>query len=237
MKSLRRISPILLKSLLLCGLAVYLTWTLLSGKLIYYINNRFFPLTILSVVLLVLMAAAGLRRRSETGPVSAAALGLIALPLILGVVVPASPLSAESVGSRGMGLSAPARQGQGADQALAVVPDERTILDWVKVFNYSPDPAQFAGQQASVIGFVYHDVRLGQAQFMVSRFSVSCCVADAFALGMAVNWPDSAALKQNTWVLVKGSVDQMVIDGRTVPLIHAEQVSPVPAPKNPYLYP
>ena len=32
---------------------------------------------------------------------------------------------------------------------------------------------------ANVVGFVYQDDRFGEDEFMVSRFTVSCCVADA----------------------------------------------------------
>jgi len=38
-------------------------------------------------------------------------------------------------------------------------------------------------------------------------------------------------------VNVKGSVDFLEMDGKRIPLIHAEAVTPIPAPDQPYLYP
>ena len=136
-----------------------------------------------------------------------------------------------------MGLSAPASGGQQSGQAVNIAPDDRTILDWIKIFDYESDLSPYLDKPASVIGFVYHDPRLNKNQFMVGRFAVTCCVADAFAIGMAVDWPDSASLSENTWVNVKGTLDTVNIDGQKGPLIHAQSVNIVQAPDQPYLYP
>ena len=295
-----------LECLIVLGLAVYLADKWISGKLSFYINHRFYPLTLLSVAVLTGMAVTGLwryflpltatgadtqnpgrRRQSNIGailliiiPILIAVLGLsmpvivssfflvlviggsrlvvstaygqehsevstislstfltLTIPLILGLFVPANPLSASSVNNRGMSVSAPASLGNATDKTLGVAPDDRTVLDWIKVFNYEKDVSRYIGQQANVIGFVYHDERLNQQQFMVSRFAITCCVADAFAIGMVVNWDDSPQLTDNTWVDVKGTIDQTDMDGNKAPMIHAQSVTPVAAPEQPYVYP
>lgn len=165
------------------------------------------------------------------------ALILVAIPLILGVIVPARPLSTSSLNTRGMSLSAPVSIGQQSIKTMEISPDDRTVLDWIKIFNYEKDLSSYLGKSANVIGFVYHDPRLKTGQFMVGRFAITCCVADAFAIGMAVDWTDSANLTDNTWVNVKGTVDEVIIDGQKVPMIHAQAVNPVKAPEQPYLYP
>ena len=101
---------------------------------------------------------------------------------------------------------------------MDVAPDDRTVLDWIKIFNYNQDLTPYLGKQANVVGFVYHDPRLKTGQFMVGRFAVTCCVADAFAIGMAVDWAGSGAFTDNSWVDVKGPVDTVTIDGQKVPL-------------------
>jgi putative membrane protein len=95
----------------------------------------------------------------------------------------------------------------------------------------------FDGQQADVVGFVYHDARLAEGQFLVGRFTVTCCVADAAAIGMIVIWPPAQALPANAWVRVRGAVSAATLDGRPIPLIAAESVEQVAEPDNPYLYP
>jgi uncharacterized repeat protein (TIGR03943 family) len=165
------------------------------------------------------------------------ALILLVIPLILGVIVPVRPLSTSSLSTRGMGLSAPVSIEQQSITTMKVIPDDRTVLDWIKIFNYEEDLTPYLNQSANVIGFVYHDPRLQTGQFMVGRFAITCCVADAFAIGMAVDWPDSSALSDNSWVNVKGTVDVVIIDGQELPLIRAISVNPVQAPEQPYLYP
>ncbi len=165
------------------------------------------------------------------------ALILLAIPLILGVFVPPRPLSTSALSTRGMSLSAPVSIGQQSIQTMEIAPDDRTVLDWIKIFNYEKDLSSYLGKSANVIGFVYHDSRLKTGQFMVGRFVITCCAADAFAIGMAVDWPESANLVDNSWVNVKGTVDVLTIDGQKVPVIHAQAVNPIQAPEQPYLYP
>ena len=76
------------------------------------------------------------------------------------------------------------------------------MLDWIRLFNSQVDLTPHLGEDANVIGFVYEESRLPAGHFLVARFTVSCCVADAFAIGMAVDWPDKLAV--NSWVNVRG---------------------------------
>jgi uncharacterized repeat protein (TIGR03943 family) len=78
--------------------------------------------------------------------------------------------------------------------SLALPPAQRTVLDWIRLYG-ADRPARAHGQPADVTGFVYHDPRLQPGQFMVGRFTIACCVADAMALGMVVDWPESAELR------------------------------------------
>jgi uncharacterized repeat protein (TIGR03943 family) len=165
------------------------------------------------------------------------ALIILAIPLVVGFFVPVRPLSTASINTRGMSLSAPASLDRQSVRTLEVIPDDQTVLDWIKIFNYEEDLSPYLGKSANVIGFVYHDPRLKAGQFMLSRFTITCCVADAFAIGMAVDWPDSASLADNAWVNVQGPVDMITIDGQRVPVIRAGSVNPVQVPEQPYLYP
>jgi uncharacterized repeat protein (TIGR03943 family) len=142
-----------------------------------------------------------------------------------------------SLETRGMGLTAPTSLGQQTLEKMDIQPDERNILDWVKIFNYEKDLSAHLGSTADVIGFVYHDPRLEGERFMVGRFIITCCVADAFAVGMVVDASDSEVHEENTWVQVKGAVDVVTIENRKVPLIRAESITPVRTPDQPYLYP
>jgi uncharacterized repeat protein (TIGR03943 family) len=163
---------------------------------------------------------------------------LVALPVLLGLLIPASPLGASAIANRGISANAPLSfNASGSLFQLEVPPNDRTILDWVRMFNFEEDPAKMSGEVADVVGFVYHDPRLHDGQFMVGRFTLSCCVADAFAIGMIVEWSEAVDLPDNRWVRVKGGVDVLHLDGQTLPLIHAESVQEVAEPAQPYLFP
>ena len=246
-----------IKGLVLIGLALFLTNSILDGSLLFYISRRFAWLTWVATILLLLLAFAYQRPPStiqqhdheqdgghhqdqhhrHRGESAWIALALVALPLLLGLLVPPRPLGAQAVGMRevntdGMGLG---------DDGLTLtrITTERNILDWLRAFSAADDPVSFSGQAAQVVGFVYRDDTFNADQFMVSRFVVSCCVADATVLGLIVSWRDSAALPLDTWVEVHGTFQpgQFELKGRSSPILVAASVTPTGPPNQPYLYP
>jgi putative membrane protein len=209
----------------LLGLSAQVFWTL------------FILVFVIGLMRVNQLAKDGAQEHHQPADIPSAALILLSIPLILGIFVPAQPLSAASLNTRGMSLSAPSSLEQGAVTTMEIAPDDRTVLDWVKIFNYEQDLSPYLGASANVVGFIYHDPRLENGQFMVGRFIITCCAADAFAIGMAVNWPEGEGLSDNTWVNVKGTVGVLTIDGQKVPVINAQEVITVDAPAQPYLYP
>jgi putative membrane protein len=241
-----------LQALLLLGMSIFLSSKAASGQLTFYINQRFVPLTIFGVVFLALLAQTiftEIKRARQHdheheahdydhdhAPASAN-LWFMLVPLLIGVLIPSRPLNSSALDAKGFNTSAPLVSGDSSAQLFETDSEERNILDWLKLFNYERDVSKFYGQKASVIGFVYFDKALNKNQFLVSRFIVACCSADAYALGMAVNWGEAAVLKQDSWVLVKGTVNSVTLNGVVVPLIEADSVQSVPEPEQPYLFP
>jgi uncharacterized repeat protein (TIGR03943 family) len=164
-------------------------------------------------------------------------LWLVAVPLLVGLLVPEKPLGANVLETRGVNLTSGLIVQRGTAKSLEIPSTQRTVLDWIRIANEESSHASLEGQPADVTGFVYHDPRLGSSQFMVSRFSIACCVADAFALGMVVDWPDAAALPDNQWVRVRGRVHLLDLEGKKLPAIAAQEVQLIPEPVQPYLFP
>jgi putative membrane protein len=234
----------------LLGLGLYLLHKIFSGTLYYYINQRFLWLVALGGAAFLLIGIMALPKREhahgdahhehdhEHSSPSRLNLLVLAIPLLLGFLVPSRPLDSSALESRG--LTTNALLGAGGQQAAVELErpsDERTVLDWVRAFNYAIDPAIYAGEQADLIGFVYHDERLGENQFLVGRFAVSCCVADAFAIGVIVESEDAQEWPSNSWVHVSGSMQVGSLGGEVSPLIVAESIKEVPVPPQPYLFP
>lgn len=163
---------------------------------------------------------------------------IIAVPLILGILVPSKPLGAAAISNSGITTTLGSSLTTLNSQQFTAAPLERNILDWVRVFSASTTPEEFANQPADVIGFVYRDARFAEdKQFMVTRFTVSCCVADAVAIGVVVEAPEAATLEQDSWVRVKGKFQVRDFDGERTPVLVAELVEPTAQPARPYLYP
>lgn len=230
-----------LKTALLLGLAVYFVYNILSGNLTNYINQRFSWLSYVAVVLFALLGIANalellrgsIRIRSHGEVLTWRALAIFAIPLILGTLIPSQPLGATAVdGNISLNTASVTNA-----TTFTTNPLEWNVLDWLRAFNAADDIKSFNGKEANVIGFVYREASFPDDQFMVARFTISCCVADASALGLPVIWANAPDIQQDTWVQVKGNFQVEDFRGDTVPVLHANTVEVVPQPEHPYLYP
>jgi putative membrane protein len=239
-----------LKTLILLGLATYFAYNIFSGNLSNYINVRFVWLSYVAAGIFLLLGVgnAFLLLRAEKhkrkhddhdhehahGGMSWGALGIVALPLLLGVLVPSRPLGASAVDGD---LSLNAASVSSSNLTFTVPPLERNILDWLRVFNTVDDYSELNGEPADLIGFVYSEPSFGENRFMVARFTISCCVADASAIGVPVAWNDASVLQADTWVRVHGAFQVDDFKNDRLPVLQAESVTPVEQPEHPYLYP
>jgi putative membrane protein len=229
-----------LKTLILLGMGIYFVFLIVSGNLANYINLRFQWLTYLAAALLLALGLYNvftlLRRQANHGlrhaQITPAALFVAGIPLLF-ALVPSRPLGVEAI-TGGVSLNA---VGASTVAAYEKTPLERNILDWLREFATVETPAALDDQPVDVIGFVYREPGMTESQFMVARFTLSCCVADAFAIGMPVEYADSAQLKEGDWVRIQGRLQAGLFDEQPTPIIQPDSVEVVDAPETPYLYP
>lgn len=235
------------KTALLIGLAIYFLYNIFSGNLTNYINQRFVWLSYVAVALFLLLGIASLWNLLRGGnhdhhhdhdhhhhdTMSWWALGVIAVPLVLGTLIPSRPLGATAIDGN-ISLSAASVTNA---TTFTTNPLEWNVLDWLRAFNSSEDINSFNGKEADVVGFVYKEITFPENQLMVARFTVSCCVADAAAIGIPIMWDKAATISQDTWVRVKGTFQVGEFRGDTVPVLQAVSVETVAQPEHPYLYP
>jgi len=238
---------------ILAGLGVYFAYNIVSGNLANYINVRFMWLSYVATGLFLVLAVTSLLqlfRQDEDvcGDVGCtchhdghdhehgttwAVLVTVALPLLMGVMIPSQPLGANAVN----GSIRTSAVNSANSSGFAIAPEQRNVLDWLREFNASDDHATINGQRANVIGFVYKEPDYPDGYFMVARFTVSCCVADASAIALPVQYSDAGQLEQGAWVRVSGSVEVRDFQGDTAPVIREATVNAVDTPEHPYLYP
>ncbi|MCC6803503.1 MAG: TIGR03943 family protein [Anaerolineae bacterium] len=248
----RTTAQLWVKALLMIGLGVYFVHNIASGSITNYVNERFAWLSYVAAALFLLIGGFSAwhlarKRGREHGhehdahdhpdhvhePISWRVLAILAVPLVLGTLIPSKPLGAEAI-SGGVSLSSAATVG--AAQAFNVPPEQRNVLDWLRAFNNADYPS-FDGQTANVIGFVYSEPSFAPDEFMVARFAISCCVADATAIGLPVHWANATDLQQGQWIEVKGAFKVSDFGGDPMPVIQAERIDQVAQPEHPYLYP
>ncbi len=241
------------QALLLLALCIFFASKVASGQVTYYINLRFVPLTIFGIIFLAVLAQTMFteikrsRQQEQDAPheyehdhdhaPASANLWFMLLPLLIGVLIPARPLDSSAFSTKGFNTNSPLVSTDSSAQLFETPSEERNVLDWIKLFNFETDLSPFLGQKASVIGFVYFDESLNKNQFFISRYVVSCCAADGFAIAMVGEWPQASTLEQDSWVLVKGTVQSISLNDQIVPVIQAESVQTVPIPEQPYLFP
>ncbi len=232
--------PQFLKPLLLLSLTLFLYQRLTDGTILFYINRRFVWLTWLALVALLLIVASYRFDKSSSGhkhklPWRAAILLLV--PVLLGWLVPPQPLGTAALANINVSvtpqtaLTFPSRNLQQATDLR-----RETLLDWVLAFGEAPDPTALAGQTADVIGFVYRHPDFPPDTWSLNRFLITCCVADATAIGLVVRAPEVAPPKNDQWVRVKGHFIVETRNGKPMPILEADTVTVVEQPSHPYVY-
>ncbi len=241
----------LLKIFIFLAMAVFLVTRVTSGTINFYLNQRYVPLTILAAVGFGLLALGHWRGQTATQDESPndhdhghdhdhtlgwIGLVIVILPLILGYVIKPQPLGATAMTNRevsvGSLMSVAAPDG---NQSMGLVAGEKNIMDWLSDFQRY-DTAVFTGEEAHIIGFVYRDERFPEDTFMVSRFVLSCCVADAAPIGLIVRQPNASEFVADQWVDVNGRFEVGYFDEIEMPILVAESIEETSSPKQPYLY-
>ena len=167
---------------------------------------------------------------------------IVALPVVLGLVTTPQPLGTAALANRDVSLSMNESALPVGLRTREIASTDKTIMDWWHDFRSSPAVGQeLVGQKVQVSGFVFQDERFGADHFLVTRFVVSCCVADANVLGLLVRTPADVALENDQWVEVRGSFAEMdsasTVENWHMPVVLSETITPIDVPNQPYLYP
>lgn len=235
-----------IKTLILLGMAVYLAMLMLTGNLSNYINIRFQWLTLVAVVLFGVLGlwsayqlVTGRTARISLdntgfmhGSFNWPSIVIVSIPLLFALAIPSQPLGASAVNG-GVSMNP---VGVAARNVINIPPEQRNILDWLREFNQEPEAAVFNGQPVDVIGFIYREPSYGEDQFMLTRYTMSCCVADAFAVGLPVMFDDASDWETGVWVRITGYLSAEDFDGERLPVIIPESIEPTEIPATPYLY-
>jgi uncharacterized repeat protein (TIGR03943 family) len=160
-----------------------------------------------------------------------AVMAAMVVPVLLVMVLPQATLGTFSAAKRsgfaGSGISASASDiGQG-ELTLVDVAAAQTTPEGEKAL------AKRAGASVNFVGFVTRYGDTPADEFLLTRYVVTCCVADATVAQVRVVNVTPGAFDDNQWVDVRGTIYPL---GREV-IVNASDISAVPRPAKPYLTP
>jgi uncharacterized repeat protein (TIGR03943 family) len=158
-------------------------------------------------------------------------MGLMTVPVVLVMVLPPATLGTFSAGKRssfaGTGIAASAGDIGSGELTLVDVAAGQTSKEGEQAL------AKRAGETVDFIGFVARYPDTPADEFLLTRYVVTCCVADAtIAQVRVVNVPPGR-FAENEWVDVTGQIYPL---GREV-IVNASAVTSVTRPERPYLTP
>jgi putative membrane protein len=229
----------LARSALLLGLALLIAKLLATGQMVLYMSPALDPLSALAAVLLtgmgvVELRGGGMMHSDEAGVDHALTYLLVLLPLLLGLLVTPRALGSSALGGESASalVLAFARE---AEQPR-VAPSSQPIEDVSELLTFLRRTGQAGiGQPVRAIGLVARSADLAPNEFVLLRYSIVHCVADARPIALLVVSPQEAEWSADQWVEIEGSLGSRQRAGDRLVSIIADRIVPAEEPSNPYL--
>jgi putative membrane protein len=153
------------------------------------------------------------------------------VPLAIGFALPERGLNAFAAGQRG--VTNWAVLAELAAQRQEEKAQWKRGYAWTTVLGLAQRLKGGPPEKVGAMGFVFRDAKLAPDEFLLVRFMITCCAADAQPMAVLVRWkgtdPAAAQLHDNQWVEVYGSTDP------AAKCVVADDVVPIREPARPYM--
>ncbi len=210
-----------------------LFWFLaIAGRTSLYLSSRTAWLVPLGAVLASLaaigrLATARVRHTERLSARESWMLGVIVVPVVMLLTLPPATLNSYAVDRRSSsaGIGSSARIVSGPID-LVDIAAARAVIDAETALRAR------AGEQVTIEGFVTEES--GEAdRFQLTRFVITCCVADATISYVTVVDAPPGGFRTDEWVRVTGPIYPL---GNDI-LVQAESIEAIEPPDEPYLTP
>ncbi len=118
-------------------------------------------------------------------------------------------------------------------------PEDRNLIEWMRTLQVYPEPDAYAGQPVKIQGFAVHPDNLPEQYFLLTRFTITCCAADAYPVSLPVKLQQGSrtSYKVDQWFEVEGTMmTETLNEGNRQVVVDASTIRPIDAPENPYEY-
>lgn len=183
---------------------------------------------------------------------------IILIPLVTGFLLPGKDLDASIASKRGLFISSTPhteeenvscneennpifmnkvtdeRQTELLNNSLIIL-DASTFASRLQTISQAPH--LYKGKRVQLEGFALRDETLEGNYWVIARFLVTHCVADASVIGVLVQIDDNVQLTENSWVRVQGVLQVGTHNESMVPLVEVDKLQLIRQPKEPYVYP
>jgi uncharacterized repeat protein (TIGR03943 family) len=119
-------------------------------------------------------------------------------------------------------------------QDMIRIPENAYIETLTAVDLYTD---QFVGKRLEITGFVFRVEPMTDNQFVVGRFAVQCCSADAAPYGVLAEYANAKAFADDTWVKASGTIQKTKFNDMDIMKLNIEKIEKTTAPKTQYVYP
>lgn len=228
----------------------------LTGKLYLLIHPNYFILTVIGGIVLILISVGRawqlgqLWRQQSRGrsivPPSPPHItlfppgwssGLLLVTALVGLLITPQVFTSQTAIQRGIVESMTTTRSRPQSFRPATNPESRNLVEWARTLNVYPEPDAYSGQRAKVQGFVVYSPNLPKDYFIISRFVLTCCAADAYPVGLPVKFTGSRdAYPADSWQEVRGEMITETIDNKRQLVIKAAEITKIPQPQNPFFY-
>lgn len=214
----------LVPTIIFLGLATFLTKILLDGTFNLYSSPRYYWPVFAATILLYLKGVNYIPRLLSGKPVESKplAVSIFLTVIIVAFLVAPATLSYQDALSRGTSnIALP------ASNLISILPTD------------------LIGKEVTLVGFVHKINGLGEGRFLLVRFLIRCCLADAQPVGIIIQYVKPLTLDLGSWIVVKGVVtsakitatvgnQSMEVEELVVVASSIEVTNP---PQEPYAYP
>jgi len=208
-------------------------WLLLGNHDTAFLHPRFRPFLAGSAAILCGFAVGALsdfrsgKARERWYAAILKSLVLITPVLFMGAVAGQS-MGVQALANRAVALDTDTfgiySQDEAAGAGIDDTQQKRSLLQIARTMR------QLDGRPVETEGMVYSDGNMPARFLLLFRFGIYCCAADAIPVWVLVDKGQAPAMENEQWVRVAGILRVTPINGRELPVIIADDITPMPSP-------